>query len=310
MKNNLWLLLKGIAMGAADIIPGVSGGTIAFITGIYEKLVFSLKSISDKENLSLLLKLKIIDFWKNINGNFLLLVFGGILISVFSLSKLITFLLDEYPMFVWAYFFGLILASIWHILKNSAKPNVTNIAIFIIFSILAFYLTSLPPMNIGSGLLNTFLAGTIAICAMILPGISGSFILLILGQYRNILKAVNELDILTLIVFTLGTVVGLVLFSKFLSWLLKKYKDATVYALSGFMLGALNKVWPWKVTLSWFVDRHGHRHPLLQENLLPSSFAEKTGMSPQIEYVLLFFALGIITILVFELATKKKSVKA
>jgi putative membrane protein len=306
MKNNLWLLLKGIAMGAADIIPGVSGGTIAFITGIYEKLVFSLKSISDKENLSLLFKLKIIDFWKNINGNFLLIVFGGILISVFSLSKLITFLLDKYPMFVWAYFFGLILTSIWHILHNSAKPNLINVLIFLIFTGIAFYITSLPPINMGSGMLNTFLAGTIAICAMILPGISGSFILLILGQYRNILKAVNNLDITTLLVFTIGTVIGLILFSKFLSWLLKKYKDATIYALSGFMLGALNKVWPWKITLSWFIDRQGNKHPLLQKNLLPTDFATQTGTSPQVEYVLLFFILGVATILFFELLTREK----
>ena len=307
MKEKLWLLLKGMAMGAADIIPGVSGGTIAFITGIYEELVFSLKSISDKETLKLLLSFKIIDFWKTINGNFLLLVFGGILISVFSLAKLITYLLQVYPLYVWGFFFGLILASIWHIIKNSARPNALRVFIFFVFAIIAYYITTLPPINMGTGYLNTFLAGSIAICAMILPGISGSFILLILGQYRHILQAVNDLDIVTLIVFTLGTVIGLVLFSQFLSWLLKKYQEATIYALAGFMLGALNKVWPWKVTLSWFIDSHGNKHPLLQENLLPSSFLEKTGVPPQVEYVLLFFVLGVFTILVFELATKKKA---
>ncbi len=308
MKNGIIAtLLKGMAMGAADIIPGVSGGTIAFITGIYEKLVFSIKTISDLETLKLLFAFRIKEFWTKINGNFLSLVFGGILISVFSLSKLITWLLEEYPMFVWAFFFGLILASVWLIIKSSEKPDARHVIIFLVFTAVAYYITSLPPINMGSGILNTFLAGSIAICAMILPGISGSFILLILGQYQNILKAVNNLDIITLSVFTAGTVVGLIIFSNFLSWLLKRFKKMTVFALAGFMTGALNKVWPWKVTLSYFIDKHGNKHPLLQENLLPHDFAAKTGQQPEIFWVLLFFLAGVAVIVVFDRLSKERN---
>ncbi len=299
-------LLKGMVMGAADIIPGVSGGTIAFITGIYEKLVFSIKTISDVATLRLLFTLRIKEFWTAINGNFLSLVFGGILISVFSLSKLITWLLETYPMFVWAFFFGLILASVGLIVKSSEKPNVVHVLVFVVFTAVAYYITSLPPVNMGSGMLNTFLAGAIAICAMILPGISGSFILLILGQYQNILRAVNNLDVLTLSVFTAGTVVGLIVFSNFLSWLLKRFKQTTVFALAGFMTGALNKVWPWKVTVSYFIDKHGHKHPLLQENLLPHDFATQTGLSPEVFGVLLFFLAGITVIWLFDRLSKQQ----
>jgi len=311
MKNGIIsTLLKGMAMGAADIVPGVSGGTIAFITGIYEKLVFSIKSISDINTLKLLFSFKISKFWNTINGNFLSLVFGGILISVFSLSKLITWLLDVYPMFVWAFFFGLITASVWLIIKSSEKPSYIHIITFILFTAIAFYITSLPPVNIGTGLLNTFISGAIAICAMILPGISGSFILLILGQYQNILKAVNNLDFITLSVFTAGTIIGLIIFSNFLSWLLKKFRKLTIFALAGFMTGALNKVWPWKITMSYFIDKHGNKHPLLQENLWPWDFTSKTGQQAGIGWVLLFFAIGISIIVIFDFITKNKHNKA
>ncbi len=307
MKQYLTLLLKGMAMGAADIIPGVSGGTIAFITGIYEKLIFSLKAISDTQNLKLLIKLKIKPFWNNIYGNFLLAVFGGILISVFSLAKLITFLLENYPLPVWAFFFGLILASAAFIIKQTDKPNISRIIIFLVGVIIAFYLTSLPPLKLGNGLLTTFLSGAIAICAMILPGISGSFILVVLGQYQRILTAVNELDIVTLLVFMLGAVLGLILFSKFLAWLLKRFHSHTIYLLAGFMIGALNKVWPWKVTLSHFIDRHGHIHPLLQQNLLPNDYLAQTGQNPKVIMVLASFITGILLIYIFEKVTKKYS---
>ena len=310
MKGSaILVLLKGMAMGAADIIPGISGGTIAFITGIYEELIFSIKSISDIKVLKLLTSFKINKFWKSINGNFLALVFGGIIISIFSLSKLITFLLEKYPMFVWAFFFGLILSSVWLILKNTDKPKIIHLFFFLIFTLLAFYITSLPPINFGYGLLNTFIAGIIAICAMILPGISGSFILLILGQYQNILKAVNNFDFFTLFVFTLGAIIGLIIFSNILAWILKKYKKITIFSLAGFMTGALNKLWPWKITISHFIDKDGNRHPLLQENLLPTDFLKKTGEQPEILAVFIFFLLGVIIIVAFDkLATKKKHI--
>jgi len=254
-------------MGAADVIPGVSGGTIAFITGIFEELIHSIKSIN-LEALKLILSGKIAAFWKQINGNFLLSVFGGIFISVVSLAKLIDLLLKDYPVLIWSFFFGLILASSLVVARKIGKWNLNIFIAFIIGVGAAFYITSVAPAHTSSAAWFIFLAGALAICAMILPGISGSFILLLLGKYQFALNAVNEVEVVSLLLLGSGAVIGLISFSNLLSWLLKRYYDLTVAVLAGFMIGSLNKIWPWKEVLESVVIK-GEVKPLMEKNILP-----------------------------------------
>ncbi|HDR68770.1 MAG TPA: DUF368 domain-containing protein, partial [Bacteroidaceae bacterium] len=220
------LLLKGMGMGAADVVPGVSGGTIAFITGIYEELVNSIKSLN-LEALKLLLRLKTGLFWKKINGNFLLLVFGGILLSVFSLARLLKWLMTDHPVLIWSFFFGLIIASAIVVLKKINSWNLSKLAGLLAGAILMFFVTRFSPAQSTDAYWYVFLAGAIAICAMVLPGISGAFILLILGKYQFILAAVSEFNIPVLLVFGLGVITGLLSFANLLSWLFRKCHDLT-----------------------------------------------------------------------------------
>lgn len=263
--------LKGIAMGAADVVPGVSGGTIAFIVGIYEELIESIKSIN-LTNLKLLFTGKIAAFWKAINANFLLSLVIGIAISIFSLAKLITYLLETHPIMVWAFFFGLVLASTWFVSKDIKKWNWKTIGCFIIGAIIALYITIATPAETPNGLWFIFLSGAIAICAMILPGISGSFILVLLGKYYYIMEAVKSFNIPVMLVFICGAVIGITSFSHVLSYTLRKFHDVTIAVLAGFMLGSLNKVWPWKETVETFIDDHGIVKPLVETNILPNEY--------------------------------------
>jgi len=244
--------LKGIGMGAADVIPGVSGGTIAFMTGIYEELVGSINSINGQA-VRLLFGGKFRDFWKHINGNFLVAVFAGILISVMSLAKLMTYLLAYLPVPTWAFFFGLIVASSVFILRELKDWKPKDGVMLVLGIILGVVVCTLSPTETPDALWFIFLSGAIAICAMILPGISGSFILLILGKYEFMLSTLTRimsgdgvaLDYMVLVVFVLGAVVGILSFSKFLHWLLARYHRSTLLVLAGFIIGSLVKVWPW-----------------------------------------------------------------
>lgn len=262
------LILKGMGMGASDVVPGVSGGTIAFITGIYEELIDSIKSI-DLEAVKLLFSLKIKDFWKKINGDFLVVVFSGILISIFTLANLLEFLLINYPVFIWSFFFGLVVASAIYILSDIKGVSLKVILSFLTGFALAFWITMITPAQSTEAYWFVFLSGSLAICAMILPGISGSFILLLLGKYQFILNAVSEFKISILGIFLVGAVIGLIAFSNILSWLLKKFRYETIAVLAGFMGGSLNKIWPWKETTETFIDRHGIEQPLMQKNVWP-----------------------------------------
>jgi putative membrane protein len=268
IKDYSLVTLKGMAMGAADVVPGVSGGTIAFITGIYQELIDSIKSISPK-TLKLLFTFKIADFWKAVNGTFLLSLIFGIGISVFSLAKITTHLLVHHPILIWAFFFGLVLASTWFVLKGVGKWNWKTVAGFVPGIGIAYYITAAVPTHTPESLPFIFLYGAIAICAMILPGISGSFILVLLDKYFYIMDAVKELKFSIMITFACGAAVGIVSFARILSFLLRKYHDITIAVLSGFMLGSLNKVWPWKETLSTYTDSHGVVQPLVEANVLP-----------------------------------------
>jgi len=265
------LVFKGMAMGAADVVPGVSGGTIAFISGVYEELIATLNSI----NLNSLKTLKLQGVsatWKKINGNFLLALFGGILLSILSLSKLVAWLLLEEPVLLWAFFFGLVLASIIFVLK---KINQWNSAVFlglILGGVFAYQLTQLNALGNSDSNWYLFLSGAIAICAMILPGISGAFILVILGSYANVLQALNDKDIAKITIFMTGALIGILSFSRLLKWLFKRFKNMTLAVLTGFMIGALSKIWPWKKTLSFRENSEGISVPLKEQCIAPFSF--------------------------------------
>ncbi len=301
-KDYLVLYFKGTGMGASDVVPGVSGGTIAFITGIYEELIHSIKSI-DAGVLRLLLRFRWKEMWSRINGNFLLAVFAGVLTAVFTLANLLEYLLETHPDYIWSFFFGLVLASAIMILKDIRTWSVSVIISLIAGLAIAFWITMISPAQTTEAPWLVFLSGALAICAMILPGISGSFILLLLGKYQYILNAVSELKFSILLIFMAGAVLGLISFSKFLSWLLKKFRFQTIALLAGFMGGSLNKIWPWKETTSTFTDRHGEIHPLTQKNILPESFTE-----PSVIYSLLFAIAGFI--LIFFLMRLSKPLKS
>ncbi len=271
MKGYSLLVLKGMGMGAADVVPGVSGGTIAFIVGIYDELINSIKSIN-KESLKLFLTGKWRAFWQYINGSFLFSILSGIGISIFSLAKVITWLLTDHPVLVWSFFFGLVLASTWFVGKDIKGWNWKTILAFIAGAVIAYYITVATPSNTPSNLLFVFLCGAIAICAMILPGISGSFILVLLGKYFFIMEAVKNLRLVVLLFFAAGACIGITTFSRILSYALKKIRNITLAVLTGFMLGSLNKVWPWKETIETYTDSHGVVKPLVEANILPNQY--------------------------------------
>ena len=270
MKKWLLVFFKGMAMGASDVVPGVSGGTIAFISGIYERLIHAIKSINIA-NLKLFFTGHFKDFWKNVDGNFLVCLVAGIAVSFLSLAKLITYLLETHPIFVWSFFCGLIVASVVFIgktVKWDWKTAITLVA----FAILSFFITSPgnAPLGQNGAYWYIFLCGAIAICAMILPGISGSFILVLLGQYAYILESLVEFRIDVIAIFMVGALIGIVSFSHVLDWLFKNFEMITKAALTGFMLGSINKIWPWKNTIDTIVYADGETQ-LIQENILPQA---------------------------------------
>lgn len=289
-------------MGAADVVPGVSGGTIAFISGIYEELIETINNV----NFSLVKTLRkdgISAAWKKANGNFLLALLLGVFISIVSLAKGIKWLLENEPILLWSFFFGLVLASVVFVAKEIKQWKLSYVIALVIGAVGAYYITTLPPMSQSGNLLFLFLAGALAICAMILPGISGAFILVLLGAYKTVLTAVDEKNFTIIGVVGLGAIFGLLSFSRLLKWMFHHYKSITLAVLTGFILGFLNKIWPWKKTLSWYTDSHGEAHPLLQESISPLTFE---GESQLLWAVILMF-IGFLTIFFLEkLATKSE----
>lgn len=305
-KKYSLLLFKGLAMGAADVVPGVSGGTIAFITGIYSELIESLRSFN-LAALGLLFKGHISAFWKKINGSFLLALFSGILISIFSLARLMQYLLANWPVLVWSFFFGLVLVSGFIVLRKISAWNIARISALVSGIVVMVVVTTFTPAETGEAYWFIFMAGAIAICAMILPGISGAFILLILGKYQFILQAVSSLDLPVLAIFGAGVVTGLLSFANLLSWLLRRFHDITIALLSGFIIGSLNKIWPWKVTISSTIDSHGEILPLVQRNISPGKFYDLTGNDSMLIPAISLFIAAILLIVVLEqLASKNR----
>lgn len=279
-------------MGAADVVPGVSGGTIAFITGIYDTLLESIRRINPS----------LVGLWRkeglkavcdHINLYFLLALFGGILTSILTLAKLISWLLHTHPIPLWSFFFGLITISVIHMLKQIEQWKISRLIMLTLGAVFAYSITMLSPLNMSPTALNIVIAGSIAICAMILPGISGSFILLLLGMYAPVLGAVKEFNIATMALFATGCVIGLLSFSHLLSWLLKRQRDLTLIFLTGLMLGTLSKIWPWKETLTWRTNSQGEQVPLIEQNLSPFAFEQTTGQPSLILWAICSLIIGI-----------------
>jgi len=293
--------LKGVAMGAADVVPGVSGGTIAFISGIYEELITSINSINFSK-FKVLRKEGFKSFWKAINGNFLLALFSGIFISVFSLAKMISWLLVNQPILLWSFFFGLVFASIFFIARVIEKWNLGTISAFVLGAVIAYYITTLPPSENTESLPFLFLSGALAVCAMILPGISGAFILVLLGSYKTILDAVHEQELYTVATVAMGAVFGLLSFARLLKWMFENYKNSTLALLTGFILGSLNKIWPWKKVLETKI--FGKKViPVSEVNISPFQYEGDN----QLLYAVLLALLGFCVIFILEkLATKSK----
>ncbi|WP_452228856.1 DUF368 domain-containing protein [Lacinutrix sp. MEBiC02404] len=320
----LIISFKGMAMGAADAVPGVSGGTIAFISGIYEELINTISNV----NLTTLKTLKtegIKAFWEKVNGNFLLALLLGMVISFASFMKLAKYLIEQHPILIWSFFFGLIIASILFIGKQITKWNIATIIAVIVGAALAFYITSLPSMASNNNPFFLFFAGAIAICAMILPGISGSFILVILGAYKTLSVAIDSLDFKKIAIFALGAIVGLLSFSRVLKWLFKHYHNITLAVLTGFIFGSLNKIWPWKKTISVMIDTTKEVVPfssvsdlgtlsvyqktiqnfesyktITEKSILPSHYSELNQMDAQLLTAMALMTVGFLTIFILE----------
>ncbi len=317
-KQKSLLFFKGMAMGAADVVPGVSGGTIAFITGIYEELLESISRIGP-QTIKILRKEGIAAAWKQVNGPFLLNLILGILVSIASLAFIITYLLEHHPIPVWSFFFGLIIASIILVGKK-LKTGFTllNIVGLISGTLVAYFITIASAVSSDLSLPYVFLCGMIAITAMILPGISGSFILLLLGAYSGVLGSISEFfgalksgDTALILssgsllgVFALGCVTGLLSFSKALNWMFKHAHDLTISILTGFLIGSLNKVWPWKITDEVFIKHEGTPKeeivPLVQHNALPAEWAMSTNLDAQVGIAITMIVLGFLLIIVIE----------
>ena len=302
IKDYLVIGFKGIAMGAADVVPGVSGGTIAFISGIYEELLGSISSV----NFSLVKTLKNEGFkaaWRQVNGNFLAALLSGIFISIVSLSKIIKWLLENEPILLWSFFFGLVLASIFYIGKQIEKWNFKIGILGIIGVVFGYVITILPATN-TSDISYAFLifSGAIASCAMILLGISGSYILLLIGIYPVVMTAITERNVTILSAIAIGVVIGLLSFSKLLKWLFAHYKQEMLVVLTGIMLGSLNKVWPWKKTVSTYLDSHGETKPLLEQSISPFSFEGDA----QLIWAIVMSVIGFVLILFMEKLASKK----
>jgi len=298
-KDYLLLYFKGVGMGGADVIPGVSGGTIAFITGIYEELIHSLKAI-DGTAVKKLLKLDLAGFWKHINGNFLIAILGGALTSLLSLARLLTYLLENHPISVWSFFFGLILVSSPLILREIHRWHLGTAISFVMGILIAYGITVLSPTGTPTNLFFIFFCGALAICAMILPGISGAFILLLIGKYEFMITALINIDLPVILVFALGCVTGLITFSRVLSWILEHYRYPTLALLAGFMLGSLNKVWPWKEVIAYRFNSDGVQVPAFDKSVFPARYLEASGHDPKILSAILFAAAGIFLVVAIE----------
>jgi len=298
LRTFIILAVKGFLMGAANVIPGVSGGTMALILGIYEELINAIRSINLKF-VRLVTQLNIKEALSSVSWPFLLPIGLGVLLATLSLAEILSWLLDRYPVIVWSFFFGLIVSSVITVSRVIKQWRILTIVAIVVGTITAYGLFGVIPVSTPNAPWFIFVSGFIAICAMILPGISGAYILVLLGKYHYILKALNNKDFFTLFIIGAGALVGLISFAQILGWLLKKYHDLTMAILIGLMCGSLRKIWPWKETVTTFIDSHGNEIPSLQSNIIPPSFTIEVG------FALLFMLIGILVIWGLDLWARK-----
>ncbi len=289
------VFLRGMLMGAADIVPGVSGGTIAFITGIYDQLIDSIRAV-DGVFLRRLFTGDVAGAWRHINGSFLAALMAGIVTSIFSLARVISWALENYPVPLWAFFFGLILASALMLLREVDAWTPTPIVCLVAGIAIALAIALSPVGAFDAGLAGVFFAGFFAICAMILPGISGSFILVLMGMYGSVLLAIKSLDIVFILTFAAGAAAGLICFSRILHWLLRRYHQATMALLTGFLFGSLAIVWPWKRVLEWIADSHGEAKPARQLPVSPGDYQAITGEDPAVVVCIVLVTVGFLLV--------------
>lgn len=308
LKSMLLLYSKGLAMGAADVVPGVSGGTIAFITGIYGQLLESISAFTSKDTYKYLLKGEFVAFWQRVNGSFVVVLMAGIVTSIVSFARIISYLLEEHPEMIWSFFFGLVLVSCFFVGREVSRWDWQAIVSLLIGAIAAYFVTEMAPTVLEPTHAMVFFSGAIAICAMILPGISGSFILLTMGMYGHIIGAIKDFDLLVIAIFSAGNGLGILAFSRFLNWLLHSHGKITLAFLTGLLVGSLNKVWPWKHTLSYRTNSHGQEVPFLQDNVWPGSYQALSGSEAHFGEGLGLMALGVLVVLLLSmLGSKYKS---
>ena len=294
------LMLRGFCMGAADVVPGVSGGTMAFILGIYEELISSIRAI-DVTFVKLLLTFRIRPAFARVPWRFLLALGLGIGMAILSLARGLEWMFDHHPTLIWSFFFGLVLASMVAISRRVERWRTRTLCSAGLATLGAYMLVGLVPVETPNAPWFLLLSGALAICAMLLPGISGAFILVLLGKYRYVLDAVNNRDLFRLFFVAAGAGIGVIAFSRLLSWLFGHYRNMTLAALTGLMLGSLRKVWPWKETVSTLLDRHGKEIPVEQINVLPGEWTGEAALA------LGLMAAGLVLVLVLELWVGRRS---
>jgi len=312
LRNYIGLVLRGIAMGASDIVPGVSGGTMAFILGIYEELINSIREVGRPRFVRAVISFDLRLVFRLLNWPFLLSIATGILVAIFALSHLLESLLNNQPVYLWSFFFGLVLASVLVVSRRIRRWSALLVVATALGALGAFLLVGLVPAQTPDTPLFLFLCGALAICAMVLPGISGAFILVLLGKYEYVLAAVTDRDIFTLFLVGAGAAIGIVTFAQILGWLFKRYHDLTVALLMGLMIGSLRKIWPWKDTVDWLRDETGafildsenFRIVTVQHNYLPSLAENGAG---EIGLALALAAGAFALILVLDRVANQKS---
>ena len=299
MRENIKIAVIGLLMGAAEVVPGVSGGTIAFISGIYERLLLALRQLTPA--LVLVLRREgLATLWRQIDGQFLLLLFAGMVVSIVVFASGISYLLQHQPIALWAFFCGLVIASTWVMSRQMTSFGLNLLLLVFIGAVTGIVITGVVPIALPPTPLFLFLGGALAVCAWILPGISGSFILLILGLYGIVIEAIKTLDLMVLGIVASGCAFGLVCFAQVLTRLFKHARDGTLAVLTGFMLGSLVKLWPWKETLAYQLGADGHNIPLVQEPVLPATYVLLTGADPQIELAMMAMVTGFIAVIVLD----------
>ena len=303
-SQNLLLFLRGVAMGAVDLVPGVSAGTVALVTGIYPELVHSIKSFN-LQAFKILYSQGLNAAWQHINGSFLVILVSGILISLFFLATVMQFLLATYPLQLWSFFTGLIIASVVYLLRQHPIKRIREVCLFSVGTVCAYVISVAPSVVIEGNYLSMFFAGSIALCAMILPGISGSFVLLLLGLYPVFINALANFEVALLVVFSLGGVCGLMLFSRLLSWLLDNYKNSVIATMCGFLVGSLTIIWPWKLMTTSILGDSRNDAAINSVNVMPGEYLSVTGHDPQIFSCLMVFFAALSVVFIMEILAKR-----